>query len=727
MPVGLRIPRGTMKPPMGAMVNPHHPFSYRLSFVLPLNEVGCIAANNAGDFFQTALLNVAAPQSNRIDWGQGAAVNAPTWASNREGRCLSMSHSQAFGKFPTSSGFYMLDHITVAFVRRKLDTTLRTGAFYTNDSFGTGFANELFYPFNDGNIYGRFGSTQLIVAAGGALTNTNIQRGIFTAGPQGASVWLDGVKLGGDATVRTRTSGGVAVILGNNAAGGVADFQEINWFQVSDTQWSDEICRWWSAEPYAHLYAPQVQRRYFLIGDTAGSDEFTIDGTPRDILGYPNPQNWSISEQLNERGTMRFAVKSMDASYRPGLREVVDFRAASLHLFAGHIHHMDEGGLGGYGGVPIVTQCGATDFNALLDRRLVGPFTLAAGTLKSQLLEGAEPLEIYGVTVDPAQVDGPTMPELVFQVSTAKSFFDRLSVASEYAVNISYDLVLSMFAPGTEAAPFDVVDNDARVVGDVRVSPTTVEYGNKIYVNYTEPAVAAYAFFDLTVNATDLETATIGSIVYTFKAAAGASPDVQIGGTIAITIDNFVAAISHPEVGAVEQASDTVRITASVAGAAGNGIQVSTTCVNGSWFTEGHILVSHLVLGTDAALTGQVTAEDVPAQDGGLNLYEKTYDEPTAESAATAQALADGYLVRSLVQPREIRYRTRLHGVHPGQQQSIQVTGRNIGTGSPVGTPCLITAVDIWSEGELFTYDVTAVEGLVIVTSHQEQWRLMSE
>lgn len=450
-------------------------------------------------------------------------------------------------------------------------------------------------------------------------------------------------------------------------------------------------------------------------------NEFTIAGTPRDIL-----QNWFISEQLNERGTMRFGIKSMDASYRPGLREVVDFNWVGIHFFAGHIHHTEEAGLGGYGVVPIVTQCGATDFNALPDRRKRA-ITLPAGTLKSQLLEVAELLEIYGTTVDPAQVNGPMMPEMVFTLGTITEVLDKLSLASGYAWNISYDNVISMFAPGSVNAPFDIEDNDARVVGDVRVSPTTVNYGNHITVKYTEPATVAYVYLVMDAIPLDGDWIKVGGTTFTFKDTPVGPDDIQIAANVPDTLDNVVTHVdAEEEVTAAIQAADSVKISAFEAGASGNSINVESLGDTIHFGVEGVPIASHLYNGTDAALTGSVVAEDVPAQDGGANLFELVFEEPTVESEETAQAIADGYLVRSLVQPREIRYRTRLHGLHPGQQQRIQVTGRNIGVGSPPGSPCLITAVEISPEGSaLYNYDVTAVEGLVIVESHQEKWRRM--
>lgn len=439
-----------------------------------------------------------------------------------------------------------------------------------------------------------------------------------------------------------------------------------------------------------------------------------IDGTSVEIQ-----PDWRIDETLNERNTMRFRLLSLDGTYRPASRAEIAFYVDSVLYFAGHIHQSTEGGLGGYGVAALNHQFGAVDYNALPDRRQV-ELTLAAGTLKSWLQNEIEELvAIYGVTLDPAQVTGDTYGEVVFERGMLTDLLNNISVISGYAWEIDYTKVLRMFAPGTTAAPFDIADGDGHVIGDLTVTPTLTDYANRIRVLYTTPASEAYAFFKLTANAGDTETATIGSEVYTFLTSPVGGNDVQIGASTADTIDNFIAKIypAHDEVVASEQASDTVRVTASTAGAAGNGIQVSTTCANGSWYTEGGGLVSHLVLGADAALTGVATAEDAGEQSGGANLFEKTYTHADITDSTTAQAMADGYLVKHLFEPREIRYRTHTAGLHPGMQQYIECSERN------VDAACLITSVGISAAGQVLVFDITATEGLVITPSYQEKWR----
>lgn len=606
---------------------------------------------------------------------------------------------------------------TIVMVRR-LDTPVNDAPAFMSAVSGAPNVCGASIPWGDGNAYWSFGGNtngvNSVMATAPSIPAGEPQVWVFVAGPHGMAIYQNGVLLASHATAAAGPSYTGPFHI--NAAALAGPIQTVSLFAVLDAEWNAQQVQEWTDSQGLMFVKNNVVLFGLSTPTPPAGDEFTIDGIARDIL-----QNWSISEQLNERGTMRFGVKSMDATYRPGLREEVDFTWGGRHYFAGHIHHTDEGGLGGYGVVPIVTDCGATDYNALPDRRKRA-LTLAAGTLKSMLQDVKELLEVYGVTLDPAQVDGPTIADdLVFTLGPLTQVLDKLSLVTGYAWNISYDKVLSMFAPGTENAPFDIEDGDSRVIGDVRVAPTSVDYGNHITVKYTEPAVAAYVYYVIEGLPSEDEWLKLAGQTYTFKAAPSGPNEIQIEATIADQRDAIITAIDPlDEIIATVQAADALRVTAAEVGASGNSINVETNAAAAHWGVEGVPIASHLYNGADAALTGTVIAQDIPAQDGGANLFELVFEEPTAESEATAQALADGWLVRSLVQPREIRYRTRLHGLHPGMKQHIEVPGRN------VDADCLITAVDISPEGSaLFNYDVTAVEGLVITTSHQEKWRQM--
>jgi hypothetical protein len=112
-------------------------------------------------------------------------------------------------------------------------------------------------------------------------------------------------------------------------------------------------------------------------------------------------------------------------------------------------------------------------------------------------------------------------------------------------------------------------------------------------------AVAATATLTFTGNAADGETFTIGSRVYTFKGTLGtAANQILIGGSVAATIDNTVAAINrsgstgtqytsattpNTQVTADAPTTTTLKITAITAGTAANSIATTDTVTNASW------------------------------------------------------------------------------------------------------------------------------------------------
>src|ERR1043165_8922918 len=253
MPLFFR--RGTMKPPLGARVNPEHPFAQGAVALVPMLESLGIPAN-----YGSAATTLS-------------KVGAPVWASNPQGAAY---------QFPTTSSclrFNSTDNIptaaaTICIIRRKLDTTLRTAGLFgfqggTTTSKKCGAA----VPNSSGNVVfdfgGATGANRLTVT--GLSFTTDVERWVFTAGPAGSAIWRDGIKVGSQSTAITRTSGGGAFNIGYGIESGSTstDLQDVNFFQVNNVQWVDGLCQWWSAEPYAHLYATSASRRFFVLGDTA--------------------------------------------------------------------------------------------------------------------------------------------------------------------------------------------------------------------------------------------------------------------------------------------------------------------------------------------------------------------------------------------------------------------------------------------------------------------------
>lgn len=101
-----------------------------------------------------------------------------------------------------------------------------------------------------------------------------------------------------------------------------------------------------------------------------------------------------------------------------------------------------------------------------------------------------------------------------------------------------------------------------------------------------------------TADLSDDETLTIGTTVYRFKNTMAAAYDVKIGASVAVTLDNFKAAINatgtpgteyfagtlaHPDVTATTNGATTQVIEAREIGIAGNLIATTSTAANYAW------------------------------------------------------------------------------------------------------------------------------------------------
>lgn len=250
----LILPRGSQKPGQGATVNWAHPFARGLTLCLPFFE-GQWQANTAGNATLHAIWGAVA-RSTVITQGVKAI-----WDSNVEGNALAIQDTGSLNfsyVLPANGG-------TIAIVRRKRDTTLRNGCL-VGDGNTSSSGVQLLCPFSDGNIYWRFGGAgnQLVVAQS---WNTQIDRMVFTAGFNGTAIWRNGRKIASSATAVTSTP---TTSMSINGGGVTGDIQDLNFAWFVNYPWSDALCQWWSAEPYAALTPPST-RFSLLLGEAAAA------------------------------------------------------------------------------------------------------------------------------------------------------------------------------------------------------------------------------------------------------------------------------------------------------------------------------------------------------------------------------------------------------------------------------------------------------------------------
>ena len=207
-----------------------------------------------------------------------------------------------------------------------------------------------------------------------------------------------------------------------------------------------------------------------------------------------DPDRWIDTAVVSYSGT----TLGINADDWNGSGTAADW-VVSRRIFGGTITTPAESGINGFPIAGIVTKIQADDFNSLVDRRYITA-SIPIGTLKDALLVVEPYLTTYGVTLDPAQADGPTLPALEYSRSKAADVMTELATLSGYLWEIDYDKVLRMRQPGSVSAPFTITAGDGNTVGDVTVTPTRrgagTVYANRVIVAAGTPEVPLIAQAD---------------------------------------------------------------------------------------------------------------------------------------------------------------------------------------------------------------------------------------
>lgn len=221
----------------------------------------------------------------------------------------------------------------------------------------------------------------------------------------------------------------------------------------------------------------------------------TINGIEREMLA-----GWQLAETANGRasftcellsdleigggggfGLSLLLSSSGDSVYRPALDDEVILREDGEIIFGGFItgfrerspefRHDEE--------APIISMIQASDYNVLATRDFVSE-SLPSGTLKAKL-EAIVPY-IEGVTLDPAQVDGPVIDAVDWEdVKTEDALNQLCEGCGGWIWEITKTKTLRVFEPGTVPCPFNIVGLTEEI-GEFDVEPTRRDYANRIIV-----------------------------------------------------------------------------------------------------------------------------------------------------------------------------------------------------------------------------------------------------
>jgi hypothetical protein len=416
------------------------------------------------------------------------------------------------------------------------------------------------------------------------------------------------------------------------------------------------------------------------LGDYVPGDGLTVGGVPmRCRVG------WSVTETANRRGVFAGAVPDPAGQVRPPIGADVHFVEQGIRVFGGFIDQPSEAGIGGEGVTGIITAISASDYNGLAERRVVTA-TIPAGTVKAALQVFLPYLSSYGVTLDPAQVAGPALPDLAYVDRVLIDALNEVATLAGQAAGtdpwiweIDYFKVLRAFAPGSISAPINIASGDGHALGDITVKPTRVNFANRIIVYAgTGEHDCADAL------GTGDGATTTWPLNYPLARTYGYVTNAGVNETLAIAGPGTDAAtwIYDPP-------TNTVRRVAPPA----PGAAISITYVGTFPF--------------------RVEANNAPSQ-AAIGVWERAVTEPDVFSRDVAQALAEMYLAAAMATPKTVQYRTHARDVHPGQTQTITEPKRAIS-----GT-YLITDVKIQNTaGNRVERFVTAVEGTGLIAT----WR----
>ncbi len=412
----------------------------------------------------------------------------------------------------------------------------------------------------------------------------------------------------------------------------------------------------------------------------------TIAGSTR----KPRRHTLFISEVTNGRNTLSCEIVSTTSAYRPLVDEEVIIEVNSERIFGGTIDSTTETAISTDTGTGIVTRLSVNDFNSLADRRYVKG-TLAGGSLESILTTlVTDYLSTYGVTLDAAQVTGPTLDALTYDYRQLTEVLNDLATLSGYVWEIDYDKVLRMYSPGTVSAPFTVVTGNGNAIGDIAVDQTArTKYANRIYVRAGTASIVEKQ--DAWVSD---GVATTYPLTYDLQDISG-DPYLAFVGVVVVNGTIFETIGTGATNWSYDRPTNSIIRTAALT--FGDTISVN-------YWVQFPITV---------------IAEDTGEQ-ATYGLIERMIEKPDVFDILVAQAIADAELAIALSRPNVVRYQTRHTGLRVGMTQTITVTARNINDTYLVSD---IRTRDSGDDRGTLIRDVTATQGTTIKPTWREYYK----
>lgn len=230
-----------------------------------------------------------------------------------------------------------------------------------------------------------------------------------------------------------------------------------------------------------------------------GDDPETVTGPLSDYRVYVNDVErdcaidmLEVQDGLNRVPTASGGFKSADASFRVVEDDDLAVCENGPRIFGGLVEQAEESADAGAANDDIITLVAAFGYARYADWVVVND-TIPAGTLAEQAeFIRSTYLDDYGVTLDPDQVDGPDLPEMVVVDRKGTDVLNDLSSLTSgsggspnlpYVWEIDPYKVLRFFQIGSTDAPADLIEGEALEAsggGDVIVKRTRQNFATRI-------------------------------------------------------------------------------------------------------------------------------------------------------------------------------------------------------------------------------------------------------
>jgi hypothetical protein len=416
----------------------------------------------------------------------------------------------------------------------------------------------------------------------------------------------------------------------------------------------------------------------------------------------------------NGQHTFTFQMPLANDGTRPTLGQQVILTENGTPIFKGPISGAPEHGEGGPNLDRVLLTINATSHFVYTTYRYVTA-TVPAGTLKAalQALLAATPT-FAGITLDPTQVDGPDLPELTF---TRTRFDEALQQLSDFSGGYLADvepvnLYLRMYAPGTDAAPFDLLDSDTgeqKQVGDLLIEPTYDDtYANRVtmVISGGGPATSAETF----VAADGVSAGGFTRFNTKYPASQSVNDmwpneltfDGVQQGPIAFGVDALVS-----NGGSFAWAWDYASSPAAL---------VFDEASTGSLPTGAQTIDIEYAIGYPFTLTRNNTG----AQVAPIYIRERLIEVQDAMTLDTATAYADAILAKRSVSFKKASFASWQTGWRIGQTLTITIASRDTDSTFLITDVKMRRQDNAGPEQDCFMrYEITALEG----TTSQANWR----